>query len=610
LLVGTGGNGVLRSTNGGQNWPPVVQGAPNISVNSFSVDSSGTILMVSSSGVYRSTDDGASWISSSSGLANLEVRSVASDAQNVRLVADLMSISQSTDGGNSWFESSRGINSALCSAITCNAGGTLVVATHASGGVYRSTNNGSSWLPVGGNLSFRLVNELAASGDGALFACVQADSSGRAVFRSTDQGITWQGMNTGIPNLPALGIATRGTREVVIVSSAGNMATGVFRSTDDGSTWTSLTTGYSNQTFWSVALPPDGRILVGFYGGVLASQDTGKTWNLVAYGLPYSIVNSLACGWNGRVFATTSGFGVYYLTSDIAGPGWAPADSGLPAQDLGAVQNLAVDSAGAVYGVTLNDGVWRIPPGRLAWSRFASGLTDTNLTGICVSPSGAAFVTTYGEGVFTTLIPRATYVLTDFMAARKDAHRVEVRWLTMNDASILGFEVQRRFGGELTFANISPSIIPADTSTGPSHLYLFNDSTASEASEQYRLRIIVQDGSEHFSDTVTTEPVTSASPPLQPLSYLLEQNFPNPFNPLTVIKYTVAGFRGQGLGVSDVSLVVYDVLGRKVVVLVNERKAAGIYQVTFDGSGLASGVYFYRLTAGNFVDTKKLLLLR
>jgi aminopeptidase N len=95
-----------------------------------------------------------------------------------------------------------------------------------------------------------------------------------------------------------------------------------------------------------------------------------------------------------------------------------------------------------------------------------------------------------------------------------------------------------------------------------------------------------------------------------PKEFALGQNYPNPFNPLTVIKYTIAGARGQGLGVSGVSLVVYDVLGREVAVLVNERKAPGTYQVTFDGSGLSSGVYFYRLEAGNFLQTKKLVLLK
>ncbi len=95
-----------------------------------------------------------------------------------------------------------------------------------------------------------------------------------------------------------------------------------------------------------------------------------------------------------------------------------------------------------------------------------------------------------------------------------------------------------------------------------------------------------------------------------PQQFMLFQNYPNPFNPLTIIKFTIGGNRGQGLGVSGVSLVVYDILGREVAVLVNERKAAGSYEVSFDGRGLASGVYLYRLQAGNFVETKKMMLLK
>jgi hypothetical protein len=83
----------------------------------------------------------------------------------------------------------------------------------------------------------------------------------------------------------------------------------------------------------------------------------------------------------------------------------------------------------------------------------------------------------------------------------------------------------------------------------------------------------------------------------------LSQNYPNPFNPNTTIKYELPG-------ASQVSLSVFDILGRQVSVLVNERRAAGVYEVKFDGSALASGVYFYRLQTGSFVDTKRLLLLK
>ncbi len=88
-----------------------------------------------------------------------------------------------------------------------------------------------------------------------------------------------------------------------------------------------------------------------------------------------------------------------------------------------------------------------------------------------------------------------------------------------------------------------------------------------------------------------------------PGGFQLCQNYPNPFNPTTVVRYQLPG-------TTNVKLVVYDVIGREVAVLVSERQAAGTYQVTFDGSRLASGVYFYRLTAGSLVETKKLLLLR
>ncbi len=106
----------------------------------------------------------------------------------------------------------------------------------------------------------------------------------------------------------------------------------------------------------------------------------------------------------------------------------------------------------------------------------------------------------------------------------------------------------------------------------------------------------------------------------KPMRFSLEQNYPNPFNPSTVISYSVPPPAGRDLAssgagggqlsaVSNVKLVVYDILGREVAILVNEKKAPGSYQVTFNAAGVSSGVYFYRLTAGTFVQTRKMLLL-
>jgi poly(3-hydroxybutyrate) depolymerase len=100
-----------------------------------------------------------------------------------------------------------------------------------------------------------------------------------------------------------------------------------------------------------------------------------------------------------------------------------------------------------------------------------------------------------------------------------------------------------------------------------------------------------------------TGTMTSVQPGPAPVAFSLEQNYPNPFNPVTTIRFGLA--RGV-----DVNLTIYDILGRRVAVLVNERMGAGNHDVKFDGAHLASGVYFYRLHAGSFVKTMKLLLLR
>jgi hypothetical protein len=95
-----------------------------------------------------------------------------------------------------------------------------------------------------------------------------------------------------------------------------------------------------------------------------------------------------------------------------------------------------------------------------------------------------------------------------------------------------------------------------------------------------------------------------------PKQFSLRQNYPNPFNPSTVIEYTVGDIGHQASGFSDVRLVVYDLLGREVSVLVNERKAPGAYEVKFDAAGLSSGVYFYRLEAGSSGLTRKMVVLK
>ena len=103
----------------------------------------------------------------------------------------------------------------------------------------------------------------------------------------------------------------------------------------------------------------------------------------------------------------------------------------------------------------------------------------------------------------------------------------------------------------------------------------------------------------------------------------MSQNYPNPFNPSTKIKYTIVppnlprgkasvgtSFLSATGGMKFVKLKIYDILGKEVASLVNEQKPAGNYEIEFNATGLSSGIYFYKLTVGSFVETKKMLLMK
>jgi glucuronoarabinoxylan endo-1,4-beta-xylanase len=114
-------------------------------------------------------------------------------------------------------------------------------------------------------------------------------------------------------------------------------------------------------------------------------------------------------------------------------------------------------------------------------------------------------------------------------------------------------------------------------------------------------------GDDYYFDNVSLAQVLAKSGEEQitekPTTFLLEQNFPNPFNPSTTIRFQMPND-------GHVSLKVFDLLGREVATLVNETRTAGVYDEVFNASSLASGIYVYRLQAGDYTASKKLILLR
>ena len=138
-------------------------------------------------------------------------------------------------------------------------------------------------------------------------------------------------------------------------------------------------------------------------------------------------------------------------------------------------------------------------------------------------------------------------------------------------------------------------------------MWLYN---TNDGNVRYKVRAVDEDSdSSVFSDFISTSSLLTNpdNPPqntVEALTFSLEQNYPNPFNPTTEIRYSIPNN-------SFVTLKVYNAIGQIVAELVNnEYKESGSHNVVFDGSNLASGIYFYKLEAANFVDTRKMVLVK
>jgi hypothetical protein len=111
---------------------------------------------------------------------------------------------------------------------------------------------------------------------------------------------------------------------------------------------------------------------------------------------------------------------------------------------------------------------------------------------------------------------------------------------------------------------------------------------------------------------ITYGSITNVENVEEPITdFRLEQNYPNPFNPTTTIKYSIPDVADANFAsTTQVLIKIFDVLGNEIAALVDEQKSPGIYEVTFDGSNISSGIYFYQLRAGSFAETKKFVLMR
>jgi hypothetical protein len=183
------------------------------------------------------------------------------------------------------------------------------------------------------------------------------------------------------------------------------------------------------------------------------------------------------------------------------------------------------------------------------------------------------------------------------LAAHLIGNSVKLSWITETEVNNYGFEVERCVLSAERQAWNKIGFVPGNGNSNSQKDYSFIDENTSVGSVfKYRLKQIDNDGQFEYSKIVEVSF-------FKPVDFSLKQNYPNPFNPSTSIQYTIGSRQ-------FVQLKVYDVLGNEIATLVDEFKPEGMYDVQFTMNNPASGIYFYQLRAGNFLETKKMVITK
>ncbi len=181
-------------------------------------------------------------------------------------------------------------------------------------------------------------------------------------------------------------------------------------------------------------------------------------------------------------------------------------------------------------------------------------------------------------------------------SAYVNRNSVHLYWKTATETNNYGFEIERKSSVAFPIQDwMKIGFVNGNGNSNSYKEYSFLDANLPPSTYFYRLKQLDSDGTYSYSNIV------SVLIDQIPNKFVLYQNYPNPFNPSTIINFTIAEE-------SFVTLKIYNIIGTEILTAINEKLGSGSYDFTFNGSGLPSGIYFYKIQAGNFTDTRKMLL--
>ena len=664
LYLGTGelnysgdsqyGDGIFKSTDAGASWVQIATGSlAGTRCSQMAIDPSNhnTVYFAGSLGVFKSTNAGANWTNTASGTnsnciiidpANTQIIYISTGGTSAGL------IKKSTDGAATWNILSSGLpggmgriqlamapsNNAVLYASIAVPGGALL-------GLYKTTDNGNSWT-----LQASTPNYLGSQGWYDNVVTVHPTNpnhvlvGGIDLYSSTTGGTgliqksSWSTSNSqNMTHADLHRLSYNGT--VLYCMSDG----GVYKSTNDGNNWTDLNHDLSTLQFQSADY--DAQNMQNFHGGC---QDNNKQYT-----------NNSGGNWVQR----TTGDGGYTVI-DPVNPNYIygtyvngsiqrSANSGISYSNItpsgstgGLFYNVYEMAPGdhntIVFGradlwkttnaQTVTTGTWtQIATTAVAGGNVSAvGISWTNTNKIYVGTSNGRILVTTDNGSNWSTITGYPYV-SDFAV---DNTNDNICYATLGGTS--GSHVLKTTDGGATWTNITGNLpnIAANAiilrTAAPRMLFAGTDigvfqSTNEGASwvsfnsglpavEVYDMKYKQVNGiilvATHgrgcwtfdLGSTLGVDPYAEV-----PERFILSQNFPNPFNPSTKIRFALPKS-------ADVTIEIFDALGRKVEELVHSRFNPGTFEVTWDGAKYSTGVYFYKLVTDGFVETKKMLMVK
>ncbi len=363
----------------------------------------------------------------------------------------------------------------------------------------------------------------------------------------------------------------------------GTTVRGVYSSTDNANTdnWTKQNNGLTDTSIIFLAVHGT-DMYAGTGSGLFRTTNGGSNWSTANNGLAGGAVQGFA-SIGSNVFVTNSPHGVYRSTDN--GATWIQRNAGLTDSAVG---NVVAHGTSLFVGT--NNGVFRSTDEGASWTQKNTGLPDFIPLSLYATPSAVYVV----AGVFgSALVLRTTDNGATWDSAMTGLPSSFDRKMAASGSNVFtgnysgGFYLSTDNGTSWTSVNAGYGSTPV-RSMGTHNGYLF---AGGYDGGIYR-RLLSQ-----MVTSVLPEPGEL------PNRFSLQQNYPNPFNPQTKITFDISESE-------NVTVRVFDLFGRTVAILVNEKLSAGKYSTNWNAAEFASGAYYYQIQAGHFVETKKMFLLK